>query len=75
MDAFETCTHRIGLCPRPSEVERLETYAREKGAPTLSAAIRAALPEIFFKPVREGRAIGSRVIDGRVVAEGRNKAA
>jgi hypothetical protein len=74
MDAFEQCTHRIGLCLRPSEVARLEAYAREKGAPTLSAAIRAALPEVFKAEVREGRAPGSRVINGSVVKEP-NKAA
>jgi hypothetical protein len=69
MDAFEQCTHRIGLCLRRSEVSRLEAYAREKGAPTLSAAIRAALPEVFREPVREGRASGSRVINGAVVRD------
>ena len=69
MDAFEQCTHRIGLCLRPSEVARLEVYAREKGAPTMSAAIRAALPEVFREPVREGRASGLRVINGAVVRD------
>jgi hypothetical protein len=69
MDVFEQCTRRIGLCLRPSEVARLEAYAREKNAPTLSAAIRAALPDVFLEPVREGRAARSHVIDGRVVRE------
>jgi hypothetical protein len=69
MDGFEKCTHEIGLCLRPSELARLEAYAKEKGAPTLSAAIRVALPEVFREKVREGRAPGSRVVNGTVITK------
>jgi hypothetical protein len=59
MDMLETCTHRIGLCLKPAETERLEALALELGAPNLSAAIRAAIPSVFIEPLsRGGRPIG-----------------
>ena len=60
MDTLEACPRRIqiGLGLRAPERARLEQYALARGAPTLAAAIRLALPEVFFEPAREGHQQG-----------------
>jgi len=51
---------QIGLRLRRDEREGLAAYADKNGCPSLSAALRHALPrEIFPEPVREGRPLGS----------------
>jgi hypothetical protein len=58
MDSIEDRTRHIGLTLKPSERHALKEYADANGYPTLSAAIRAALPNVFLEAAREGRKHG-----------------
>ena len=48
----------IGLMVRQDERDRLADYARAKGFPSLCAALRSTLPDVFREPVKEGRPLG-----------------
>jgi hypothetical protein len=43
-----------------TERERLADYATKNSCPTLSAALRHALPKVFCEEVKEGRPLGWR---------------
>jgi hypothetical protein len=49
---------QLGLMLKRSERDALTEYARANRYPTVSAAIRAALPDVFREQVREGRPLG-----------------
>lgn len=46
---------QFGLVMNQTERERLARHAIDNDYPSLSAAIRAALPNVFCEEVREGR--------------------
>lgn len=48
----------LGLMIKASERDALQTYARDKKYPSVSAAVRAAFPGIFREEVKEGRPVG-----------------
>jgi hypothetical protein len=58
MDMYEDRTMGVRLAVKPSEHKALADYARANELPTLSAAIRHALPEVFREQAREGRKPG-----------------
>jgi hypothetical protein len=55
---MEDRTLSIGLHLKPLERARLEDRARTNGLPSMSAAIRDALPDVFHEHAREGRKPG-----------------
>jgi hypothetical protein len=55
---YKRCEIELGLRMRETERERLAAYAAQHDCPSLSAAIRHALPDIFKEPTKEGRPLG-----------------
>ena len=49
---------QLGLMLKRSERDALTEYAREHNFPTVSALIRAPLPDVFSEQVKEGRPLG-----------------
>jgi hypothetical protein len=49
---------QIGLRLKPDELNSLDALRRAGNHPSISAAIRAAMPEVFHEIAKEGRPQG-----------------
>jgi hypothetical protein len=58
---------QLGLRLKDDERARLTSFALDTiGRPDLSAAIRKALPHVFFEPAKTGRPLGYSPKTGKI---------